>query len=139
MLLLYDVTKASSFANVKRWTEELREHASPNVVIMLVGNKTDLQSLRSVTAEEAATFAGAPLPRRLPRTIIQARQHHPIDTAENGMAFIETSALDSSNVESAFTTVLTNIYHLQSGKRVEPGSISAKQPQRIIERCMFDI
>jgi Ras-related protein Rab-11A len=59
-LLLYDVTKPSTFASVKGWVDELREHASPHVVTMLVGNKTDLVSLRSVTAEEAATFAGAP-------------------------------------------------------------------------------
>ena len=59
--------------------------------------------------------------------------------AENGMDFIETSALDASNVDSAFVTVLTNIYHIQSCKHVEPRPISSKQPKRMIERCMFDI
>lgn len=115
-LLLYDVTKPSTFASVKRWAEELREHANPHIVTMLVGNKADLESLRTVTTEEAAAFA-----------------------AENGMEFIETSALDASNVESAFETVLANIYHTQSSKHVEPRSNSSKQPLRMIERCMFDI
>lgn len=59
MLLLYDVTKASSFSNIKTWIEELREHASPHIVAMLVGNKADLGALRVIPAEVAAEFAGA--------------------------------------------------------------------------------
>ena len=58
-MLVYDVTKASTFVSIKRWVEELREHASPHIVTLLVGNKTDLESHRVVTTEEAATFAGA--------------------------------------------------------------------------------
>ncbi|KAI9454296.1 ras family-domain-containing protein [Lactarius psammicola] len=113
---MYDVTKPSTFVSVKKWFEELREHANPDIVIMLIGNKTDLESLRSVTTEEAAAFA-----------------------AENGMGFIETSAFNTSNVESAFETVLTNIYHMQLSKHVEPRSNLSKQSLRMIERCMFDI
>lgn len=73
-LLLYDVTKPSTFASVKRWVEELREHASPHIVTMLVGNKTDLESLRAVTTEEAAAFAGAPLQSNLKR--LKACRHY---------------------------------------------------------------
>ncbi|KAF8263407.1 GTPase [Lactarius quietus] len=115
-LLLYDVTKPSTFASIKRWVEELREHASPHIVTLLVGNKTDLESLRAVTTEEAAAFA-----------------------AENGMDFIETSALDASNVYSAFKTVLTNVYLLQSCKHVESTLNPSKKALRLTERCMFDI
>lgn len=59
MLLLYDVTKSSSFHNLKTWVEELREHASPHIIAMLVGNKTDLGARRTVPAEVAAEFASA--------------------------------------------------------------------------------
>lgn len=131
-LLVYDVTRASTFASIKRWAEELRDHASPHIVTLLVGNKTDLESLRAVTTEEAATFAGASDDSKFAHTKLLA-------AAENGMDFIETSALDASNVYSAFETVLTNIYHIQSCKHVEPRLISSKQPKRMIERCMFDI
>jgi len=55
------------------------------------------------------------------------------------MEFIETSAFNTSNVESAFETVLTNVYHIQLSKHVEPRSNSSKKPLRMIERCMFDI
>jgi Ras-related protein Rab-11A len=40
-------------------------------------------------------------------------------TAENGLSFIETSALDASNVESAFQTILTDIYRIVSSKQLE--------------------
>lgn len=38
-LLVYDISKQVSFENVERWLKELRDHAEPNIVIMLVGNK----------------------------------------------------------------------------------------------------
>jgi len=56
---MYDVTMPPTFANIKRWIEELRDHAGPDIVTLLVGNKTDLESRRSVSTEEAAAFAGA--------------------------------------------------------------------------------
>ena len=58
-LLLYDVTKLSSFSNIRTWVEELREHGSPHTVAMLIGNKTDLDALRVIPAEVAEAFAGA--------------------------------------------------------------------------------
>jgi Ras-related protein Rab-11A len=36
-LLVYDVTKATSFENVSRWLKELRDHADSNIVMMLIG------------------------------------------------------------------------------------------------------
>lgn len=42
-----------TFENVERWLKELRDHADSNIVIMLVGNKSDLRHLRSVTTEES--------------------------------------------------------------------------------------
>ncbi|KAI8613975.1 Rab11 in complex with Rab11-family interacting protein 2 [Chytriomyces sp. MP71] len=83
-LLVYDITKVSSYENVNRWLKELRDHADSNIQIMLVGNKSDLKHARSVATDEAKGFA-----------------------AENGLTFIETSALDSSNVEPAFQKILT--------------------------------
>lgn len=64
--------------------KELRDHADSNIVIMLVGNKSDLRHLRAVPTEEAKLFS-----------------------QENGLSFIETSALDASNVENAFQNILT--------------------------------
>jgi Ras-related protein Rab-11A len=90
---------------VNRWLKELRDHADSNIVIMLVGNKSDLRHLRAVPTEEAKQFA-----------------------AENGLHFIETSALDASNVELAFQKILTEIYKIVSSKALENGSGSSNVP-----------
>ena len=39
--------------NVERWLKELRDYADSNIVIMLVGNKSDLRHLRSVQTDDA--------------------------------------------------------------------------------------
>jgi len=83
-LLVYDIAKHQTYENVGRWLKELRDHADTNIVIMLVGNKSDLRHLRAVPTDEAKQFA-----------------------AENGLSFIETSALDASNVELSFQRILT--------------------------------
>ncbi|CAN1345480.1 Ras-related protein RABA2a, partial [Linum perenne] len=46
-LLVYDVTKPTTFENVSRWLKE----------IMLIGNKTDLKHLRGVATEDAQSYA----------------------------------------------------------------------------------
>jgi len=92
-LLVYDISKHSTYENVTRWLKELRDHADANIVIMLVGNKSDLRHLRAVPTEEAKQFA-----------------------SENNLSFIETSALDASNVELAFQNILTEIYRIVSSK-----------------------
>uniref|UniRef100_A0A9L0IMN0 small monomeric GTPase n=1 Tax=Equus asinus TaxID=9793 RepID=A0A9L0IMN0_EQUAS len=85
-LLVYDIAKHLTYENVERWLKELRDHADSNIVIMLVGNKSDLRHLRAVPTDEARAFA-----------------------EKNGLSFIETSALDSTNVEAAFQTILTEL------------------------------
>ena len=47
-MLVYDMTKRQSFNHMARWLEELRSNADKNIVIMLIGNKCDLGSLRAV-------------------------------------------------------------------------------------------
>ncbi|KAJ9100112.1 Ras- protein Rab-11A [Naganishia cerealis] len=95
-LLVYDIAKQQTFQNVTRWLKELRDHADANIVIMLVGNKSDLRHLRAVSTEEAKHFA-----------------------EENNLSFIETSALDASNVETAFQNILGEIYHIVSNKALD--------------------
>jgi Ras-related protein Rab-11A len=103
-LLVYDISKHSTFENVERWLKELRDHAEANIVVMLVGNKSDLKHLRAVETDEAMAFA---------------EQHN--------LAFIETSALDASGVDTAFQRILTEIYRLMSRRNLanEPSGASA--------------
>jgi len=95
-LLVYDIAKHTTYENVERWLKELRDHADNNIVIMLVGNKSDLRHLRAVPTEEARGYA-----------------------ERNNLSFIETSALDSTNVETAFQNILTEIYKIVSQKQLD--------------------
>uniref|UniRef100_A0A6V7QW57 Ras-related protein Rab11D n=1 Tax=Ananas comosus var. bracteatus TaxID=296719 RepID=A0A6V7QW57_ANACO len=88
-LLVYDITKRQSFDHIPRWLDELRSHADKNIVIMLVGNKSDLEDQRAVATEDAREFA-----------------------QKEGLFFLETSALEATNVETAFQTVLTEIFNI---------------------------
>lgn len=108
--MVYDISKHATFENVERWLKELRDHAEPNIVVMLVGNKSDLRHLRAVETDEAMAFS---------------EQHN--------LAFIETSALDSSGVDTAFQRILTEIYRLMSRRNMAaeentaPNTLSAGQ------------
>ncbi|KAI9497473.1 GTP-binding protein [Zychaea mexicana] len=89
-LLVYDITRQSSFENVDHWLKELREHADNNITLMLVGNKSDLaESGRQVSVDAAKEYA-----------------------SDSEMLFFETSALDSSNVDVAFRTVFERVYEV---------------------------
>jgi len=55
--VVYDISKRDTFESAGRWLKELRDHADSNIVIMLVGNKSDLKHLRAVPTDEAAAFA----------------------------------------------------------------------------------
>nr|ABK55619.1 RAB 11-a [Euplotes octocarinatus] len=90
--LVYDITKLHTFQNVEKWLQELKDYADSNIVVMLVGNKTDLNNLRAVKVEDAQIYA-----------------------EKNELAFIETSALDSTNVVEAFEQII-QIYHNSESK-----------------------
>ncbi|KAE8676481.1 Ras-related protein Rab11A [Hibiscus syriacus] len=92
-MLVYNMTKRQSFDNMARWLEELRGHADKNIVVMLIGNKCDLGNLRAVPTEDAQEFA-----------------------QRESLFFMETSALESTNVETSFLTILTEIYRIMCKK-----------------------
>ncbi|KAF3776966.1 GTP-binding protein [Nymphaea thermarum] len=78
-----------TFDYIPRWLEELRSHADKNIFIILAGNKCDLEDQRVVLAEDAQEFA-----------------------QREDLFFLETSALNATNVESAFLNVLSEIKEL---------------------------
>lgn len=56
-LLVYDTTSRDSFNVLSNWLNDARTLASPSTVILLVGNKKDLEEAREVTFLEASNFA----------------------------------------------------------------------------------
>ncbi|KTW30049.1 uncharacterized protein T551_01993 [Pneumocystis jirovecii RU7] len=102
-LLVYDISKQTTFENIQRWLKELRDHADSNIVIMLVGNKSDLRHLRAVSTEDGKNFS-----------------------TTNGLSFIETSALDSTNVDCAFQDILKSVYQSISMRTLDSSETVAR-------------
>ncbi|XP_042391945.1 ras-related protein Rab11B-like [Zingiber officinale] len=105
-LVIYDISRNMTFDNVERWLKELRDHTDSTIVIMLVGNKADLRHLRAVLTETAKSFA----------------------ERENTF-FMETSALESMNVDTAFTEVLTEIHRVTSKKALDASDNAVTLPK----------
>ena len=86
-ILVYDIAKVTSFQNLDKWIEELKQHTDSNLSVIIVGNKSDLKHLRIVETKRGRQYA-----------------------TDQDMLFIETSALDSTNVTEAFEDLVTHIY-----------------------------
>ena len=90
-LIVYDITRQSTFESVPKWLKELRVNAEPDIVIMMVGNKVDMcnkdPALRQVDKEEAKKFA-----------------------LQEGIMFEETSAIENVNVKTAFEILMKRTY-----------------------------
>jgi Ras-related protein Rab-1A len=84
--LVYDVTDLGSFDNIKAWTEEVKRYASEDVICILVGNKSDLETKRQVDYVTAKEYA---------------------DSKE--WTFVETSAKNDVNVTEMFTALAAKI------------------------------
>ena len=82
VVLVYDVTKQETFNNLGSWIEIIKENL-PNAKLILVGNKSDLQNLKTVSPEDGQALAES-----------------------EGINFYETSALDWNNINEAFDNLL---------------------------------
>ncbi|XP_018617452.1 ras-related protein Rab-37 isoform X4 [Scleropages formosus] len=97
LLLLYDITSKSSFDNIRAWLTEIHEYAQKDVVIMLLGNKSDMVHERVIKQEEGQKLA-----------------------REYGVPFMETSAKTGVNVELAFLAVAKELKQRVSQQPNEP-------------------
>ncbi|XXG70727.1 hypothetical protein AAC387_Pa07g0139 [Persea americana] len=94
-MVVYDITKRQTFDHIPRWLDELRAHADKNIVIIMIGNKIDLEDERAVPTEDAKEF-----------------------TEKEGLFFLETSALEATTVKNAFMAVLTEIFNIVNRKNL---------------------
>ena len=94
--VVYDISRKPTFENVDKWIRELKTNGSEDVLIMLVGNKSDLEDKREVQIDEVKK---------------KAEQYK--------IAFCETSALDGKNIEHAFDSLIDEI-----AKKVENDKVN---------------
>lgn len=105
-LLVYDITNRKSFENLLKWLREVEEIADEDCLVMLVGNKIDLQrQQRAVSLQDGREFA-----------------------MKHKVAFIETSAKEGVGVDAAFQHLLQAIYNLQTNKQRMNMLSSTKDP-----------
>lgn len=81
-VVVYDISNAKSFANTRKWVDDVRGERGNDVIIVLVGNKTDLNDKREVTTQQGEEEA-----------------------KRNGLMFIETSAKLGYNVKQLFRRI----------------------------------
>ena len=117
ILLLFDVTKRSSFISCKNYLEEVRINSDKNCVIYLVGNKIDLENQRQISYDEANIFA-----------------------KKEKIKYIETSAIKNIRVEEVFSSLLNNIYEIKKEENknklfIDGGNnIGLKNTQNLIKK-----
>lgn len=79
---MYDVTSEESFHGLQRWVDQLKQNAESKIIIILIGNKIDLE--RKVSQETAQAYA-----------------------KEQGLGYIECSAKQDTGISSAFKTLVS--------------------------------
>ena len=86
IIIVYDVTNVDTFKNVDFWLSEVQKFASPDVVKILIGNKSDITSKKVIDYTTGCEYAN-----------------------EFNMKFIETSAKNNSNIEDVFNKLSVDI------------------------------
>ena len=104
IILVYDLTNAASFRNLDRWLNEIQEHGVSDAISILIGNKSDLLHLREITTASGQSYA-----------------------EKHNLLFLETSALQNSNIELAFQNLISTICRRTN----TPSSVRTTEPYHL--------
>ena len=106
IILIYDVTNPQTFDNVKSWISQIREEASPNVLIYIAGNKIDIEGERKIQKEAGQKLAD-----------------------EFGFPFVETSAKNGININETFEDLVEKIDSVYS--KIENNNTGAVKKNKL--------
>ena len=113
ILLLYDVTKQSSFQNIRDWIQDIREEVSQKAIIFLIGNKIDLVDKRKISKEKGIELA-----------------------EEYKLPFFEASAKSGENVDEVFKALYKKISEVYGDLEKEMGTKLNKRKKNK-RKCCF--
>ncbi|XP_026218426.1 ras-related protein Rab-19-like [Anabas testudineus] len=108
-MITYDITRSTTFDSVAHWIKEVELYGAANVVLVLIGNKSDLEHERQVQFEQACNLANE-------RGILVA---------------LETSAKESKNVEEAFLMMARELLY-RNGLQVHQGDVETNTPRVLL-------
>ena len=90
ILLIYDITKKSSYNNISQWMDSIYENKGENFPLILIGNKCDLEKKRVITIEQGEKLG----------------EHY-------GITFMETSNKDGTNIDEASKALIKKILEVK--------------------------
>ena len=90
ILLIYDITKKSSYNNISQWMDSIYENKGENFPLILIGNKCDLEKKRVITIEQGEKLG----------------EHY-------GITFMETSNKDGTNIDEASKALIKKILEIK--------------------------
>ena len=103
--IVYDITRKSTFVNIDKWISDLKLNGDQNICIIILGNKSDLDDKREVSTEDGI------------------KKSEMFKTA-----FLETSALNGSNIDKAFDELIEqiiknnkNYFEVNNKKEIDKG------------------
>lgn len=101
-ILVYDITRRSSFEAMRKWVQELQKQAAPNIILAIAGNKADLPGQREITQAD------------LDKYLAELKKEVKRENGKEGDAFIgiECSAKTGQNVNELFTEICRKLIAL---------------------------
>ena len=112
ILLLYDVTKTSSFENIREWIKDIREEVYEKAIIFLIGNKIDKKDQIKIKTEDAKKLA-----------------------EEFNIPFFEASAKSGENVDEIFKALYKKISEVYVDIQQEGGTKLSKKNKKSKKCC----
>ncbi|KAJ6222503.1 hypothetical protein RDWZM_001048 [Blomia tropicalis] len=109
-VVVYDITNANSFHQTSKWIDDVRTERGNDVIIMLVGNKTDLQDKRQILTEDGEKKA-----------------------KELNVMFIETSAKSGYNVKQLFRRVAAALPGMETNEKAKEDIVEVDLKDSISE------
>jgi len=101
-ILVYDITRKSSFETMRKWVSELQKQASPSIVLALAGNKCDLANHREVTQADLDKYLQE----------LRKETNNGATKKEDSFIAVECSAKTSQGVNELFTDICRKLIEL---------------------------